>query len=72
MKIVYMNDNGTLSVVHPIDDALNGMSYKEYAAIVVPTGKPFRVVPDSYLPVDRTYRDAWVMDEKDLTDGVGA
>ena len=27
---------------------------------------------DSEMPTDETFRDAWTVDETDLTDGVGA
>jgi hypothetical protein len=32
----------------------------------------FKIVEDSVVPSDRTFRNAWTVDEATLTDGVGA
>jgi hypothetical protein len=32
----------------------------------------FKIVDDSVVPSDRTFRNAWAVDEATLTDGVGA
>ena len=44
----------------------------EIAKKDVPTGKKYKIVEDSEIPTDRSFRDAWVVDESDLTDGVGS
>jgi hypothetical protein len=36
----------------------------------VPAGKPFKIINVSNLPLD-TPQEAWVVNEADLTDGVG-
>ena len=38
----------------------------------VPTGYKYKIVEDSEIPTDRSFRDAWTVEETDLTDGVGA
>jgi hypothetical protein len=38
----------------------------------VPTGKPYKIVDVADIPADRGQRDAWTVNEADLTDGVGA
>ena len=43
----------------------------EIAKKDVPTGKKYKKVEDNELPANKNFRDAWVVDEKDLTDGVG-
>ena len=35
-------------------------------------GLAYRIVDDSVVPSDRTFRNAWAVDEATLTDGVGA
>ena len=45
---------------------------EEIAKKDVPTGKKYKIVEDSEIPTDRSFRDAWVVDESDLTDGVGS
>lgn len=72
MKIIYKTDDGAVAVVHPADAALQFMTIMEIALKDVPTGKKFKIVEDSYIPSDREYRNAWTVDEAELTDGVGA
>ena len=71
MKIIYKNLNGGVAILHPTDEALEIMTIDEIAKKDVPTGVKYKIVEDSYLPADRTYRDAWTIDEALLTDGVG-
>ena len=47
------------------------LSDRETALKDVPTGLKFKIVEDSYVPSDRTFRNAWTVDEAELTDGVG-
>jgi len=37
----------------------------------VPKGYKYKIVEDSDVPTDRSFRDAWIVDESELTDGVG-
>lgn len=72
MKIIYKNSDGSVAVIHPTDEALEIMTIKEIALKDVPTGVAFAIVEDSEIPTDRTFRDAWTIDEDLLTDGAGA
>ena len=71
MKIIYKNESGGVSILHPTDEALSFMTIDEIAKKDVPTGLPYKIVDDSEIPTDRTFRDAWTVDEATLTDGVG-
>ena len=71
MKIIYKNENGGVSVIIPSDEALSFMTIDEIAQKDVPTGLPYKIVDDSEIPTDRTFRDAWTVDEATLNDGVG-
>ena len=71
MKIIYKNTNGGVSVVYPTEEALYVMTIDEIAKKDVPTGIAYAIVEDTFIPTDRTYRDAWVVDESILTDGIG-
>ena len=71
MKIIYKNKSGGVSILHPTEEALSFMTIDEIAKKDVPTGVKYKIVEDSYLPADRTYRNAWTIDEALLTDGVG-
>jgi hypothetical protein len=72
MKIIYKNETGGVSIITPSPEALKRMTIDEIALKDVPTGSPFAIVEDSEIPEDRTFRDAWIVDETTLTDGVGA
>jgi len=72
MKIIYKNSDGSVAVIHPTPEALATMSIHEIARKDVPTDLPYKIVQDEDIPSDRTFRDAWTVDEATLTDGVGA
>lgn len=72
MKIIYTNEDGGVSIVSPTQEALSFMTIDEIAKKDVPTGKSYVIVEDSFIPTDRTFRDAWTIDEALLIDGVGA
>ena len=71
MKIIYKNESGGVSILHPTEEALSFMTIDEIAKKDIPTGRPYKIVEDSEVPTDRTFRDAWTVDEATLTDGVG-
>ena len=72
MKVIYKNERGGVSILHPTDEALSFMTIDEIAKKDVPTGVKYKIVEDSEVPTDRTFRDAWTVDESILTGGVGA
>ena len=57
MRILYTNDGGGVSVVVPSPSWTGTM--EELAAKVVPENEPYKIVEDSVIPTDRTFRDAW-------------
>lgn len=70
-RIIYKNDNGGVSVVIPTAETLALHTIQEIAVKDVPAGKPFKIVSASDIPANRSDRDAWTIDEANLTDGVG-
>ena len=68
--IIYLQDNGIPAVCVPTPEALQSHSIQEIATRDVPTGKPFKIVYAADLPTEP--QEAWVINEADLTDGVGA
>ena len=76
-RIIYKQDNGVLAVIAPILTEINPVTgnpftIEEIAAKDVPTGKKYKIVEDSDIPSNRDFRNAWTVDESDLTDGEGA
>jgi len=67
--IIYNQDNGIPAVVVPTPEALGQHGIMAIAVKDVPAGKPFKIVNISDLP--DAPQEAWVVDDADLTDGVG-
>ena len=70
-RIIYKNTDNTVSVVIPTDEALSFMTIEQIAKKDVPTGYKYKIVDVSEIPSDREFRNAWTIDEAELTDGVG-
>ena len=71
MKIIFKNNTGGVSIIHPTAEALESMSIHEIADKDVPKGIPYALVEDNEIPTDRTFRGAWVLDESTVWVGVG-
>jgi hypothetical protein len=56
--VIYKQDNGRVAIVRPtVQD--------------VPAGKPFKIIDAALVPAERAARDAWQVEDAELTDGVG-
>ena len=67
-RIIYKNDDGTIGIIIP---ANCGLTVEQIAQKDVPTGKSYKIVNVSEVPSDREFRNAWTIDDAELTDGVG-
>tara|TARA_R100000234_G_C4950232_1_gene156985 strand:- start:171 stop:383 length:213 start_codon:yes stop_codon:yes gene_type:complete len=70
MRIIYKTKKNQVVVVQATSEWLG--TIEDLAKEVVPTGVKYKIVEDSVIPNDRTFRDAWEVADKELTDGVGA
>jgi hypothetical protein len=70
-KIIYKTDEGGVAIVTPTPEALEQYGIMAIAIKDVPAGKKFKIVDAADIPSDRSARDAWNVNEADLTDGVG-
>lgn len=68
-RIIYMQSNGVLAVLCPSPNEQRSLN--EIAKKDVPTGLKYKIVNVSEIPSDRTFRNAWEINEDELTDGVG-
>ena len=68
-RIIYKQDDGIVAVIAPAKNETRTVD--EIAKNDVPTGKKYKIVDVSGISSDRSFRDAWTVDESDLTDGVG-
>ena len=67
-RIIYKNTDGSISIIIPADCDL---TVEQIAQKDVPTGLNYKIVDVSEVPSDREFRDAWTIDDAELTDGVG-
>lgn len=70
-RIIYKTHQGGVAVIIPTQEALEQHGIQAIAVKDVPAGKPFKIVDASVIPSDRSQRDAWTVDEAELTDGIG-
>ncbi len=68
-RILYMQDSGVVAVICPA--STETQTVEEIAKKDVPTGKKYKIVDSSEVPTDRTFRNAWEINESERTDGVG-
>ena len=67
-RIIYKNDDESVAIIVPADC---GLTIEQIAQKDVPTGKSYKIVDVSEVPSDREFRNAWTIDDAELTDGVG-
>jgi hypothetical protein len=70
-RIIYKNLDNLVIIIVPTDEALQSMTIEQIARKDVPTGYKYKIVDVSEIPNDREFRNAWTIDETELTDGVG-
>jgi hypothetical protein len=70
-RIIYLQDDRAVAVIIPTPEALEHHGIQAIAIKDVPFGKKFKIVDAADIPSDRSERDAWTVDDADLTDGVG-
>ena len=68
-RIIYKNTDGSIAILVPTDC---GLTVEQIAQKDVPTGLKYKIVNVSEISSDRTFRNAWTIDDAELTDGVGA
>jgi len=69
-RIIYKHEGG-IAVIVPTGEALQSHTIEEIAEKDVPAGKPYKIVSVDDIPSDRTFRNAWTVDDAELTDGTG-
>ena len=63
MKIVFKNKDNSIGIITPTSEALSFATIEQIAEKDVPHNLPYWVVPTSDIPTDRTFRNAWEIDE---------
>ena len=56
MKVIYATSTGGVAIIHPTGE----LPIEVVARKDVPQGVPYKIIEDSAVPTDRTFRNAWV------------
>ncbi len=71
--VLYEQSDRSVAILVPTEEALLFASIDQIARKDVPFNMPYWIVERDLLPVDRTFRDAWEIDESmGSPDGLGA
>lgn len=63
MKIVFKNEDNSVGIITPTDEALSFATIEQIAEKDVHHNLPYWIVSTSDIPTDRTFRSAWEIDE---------
>ena len=62
-RIIYKNQDDSVSILIPTSEALSFATIEQIAEKDVPLNLPYWIIPTSDIPTDRTFRNAWEIDE---------
>ena len=71
MNIIYKKIGGSVAIFTPTQEALDMLTLDEITRRVVPVSFPYWIVDPSVIPTDRTFRDAWELDENEMGEPSG-
>ena len=70
-RIIYKNTDNSIAIIIPSSEALEFATIEQIASKDTPSGLPYWIVDTEVVPSDRTYRNAWTVDESIDPDGFG-
>lgn len=62
-RIIYKNNNNSVAILIPTSETLSFATIEQIAEKDVPHNLPYWIVPTNDIPTDRTFREAWEIDE---------
>ena len=62
MRVIYENQDKSIAVLIPTQEALSFATIQQIAEKDVPHNLPYWIVSVDTIPTDRTNRDAWQLD----------
>jgi len=68
-KIIFRNDDGSVSVITPALDC--DLTFDEVLAKDVPMNAVYQVINTDELPIDRLFRNAWELSGNVVTENLG-
>lgn len=72
MRIIFENQDKSIGILIPTQQALDTYGIDAIAKKDVPAGLPYWIVEDSEIPTNREDRDSWVMDTDIEPHGYGS
>ena len=72
MKIIFKNEDNSIGIITPTQEAINAYGVEAIAKKDTPHGLHYKIVNESEIPSDRTFRNAWEWDSTVDPDGVGS
>ena len=63
MKIIFKNQDNSISIITPTQEALSFATLMQIAEKDVPYQLPYWIVDESIIPTDRTDRNRWTLDD---------
>ena len=63
MKIIFKNEDNSIGIITPSDEALSFATIEKIAEKDCPYNLPYWIVEDSVIPENRTFRSVWEIDE---------
>ena len=63
MKIIFKNQDNSIGIITPTDEALSFATIEQIAEKDCPYNLPYWIVECSVIPTDRTFRSAWEINE---------
>ena len=63
MKIIFKNQDNSIGIITPSSEALSFATIEQIAEKDCPHNLPYWIVPTSDIPTDRTFRNAYEIDE---------
>lgn len=62
-KIIFKNEDNSIGIITPTDEALSFATIEQIAEKDVPYDLPYWIVDTSNISTDRTFRSAWEINE---------
>lgn len=62
-RIIYKNKDNSVAILIPAQEVLDAVGLQTISEKDVPYNLPYWIVPTSDIPTDRTFREAWEIDE---------
>ena len=62
-RVIYKNQDNSVAILIPTSEALSFATINQIAEKDVPYNLPYWIVLTSDIPTDRTFRNAWEIDE---------